>query len=111
MPTTLPGIPVARAREVLRQQDAILESFPEVVRVWGKAGRAETATDPAGLNMFETTITLKPTDQWPDPNRVLDPAVYSIWKERTLVRATASTEARIGSTAGYGGTAGSIPTQ
>jgi Cu(I)/Ag(I) efflux system membrane protein CusA/SilA len=65
MPTTLPGIPVARAREVLRQQDAILKTFPEVVHVWGKAGRAETATDPAGLDMFETTITLKPTEQWP----------------------------------------------
>ncbi len=64
MPTTLPGIPVARAREVLRQQDAILTAFPEVVHVWGKAGRAETATDPAGLDMFETTITLKPTEQW-----------------------------------------------
>jgi Cu(I)/Ag(I) efflux system membrane protein CusA/SilA len=65
MPTTLPGIPVARAREVLRQQDAILKAFPEVVHVWGKAGRAETATDPAGLDMFETTITLRRTDQWP----------------------------------------------
>ena len=65
MPTTLPGIPVARAREVLRQQDAILKSFPEVVHVWGKAGRAETATDPAGLDMFETTISLKPGNQWP----------------------------------------------
>jgi Cu(I)/Ag(I) efflux system membrane protein CusA/SilA len=64
MPTTLPGIPVARAREVVRQQDAILKAFPEVVHVWGKAGRAETATDPAGLDMFETTITLKPADQW-----------------------------------------------
>ena len=64
MPTTLPGIPVARAREVLRQQDAILKAFPEVVHVWGKAGRAETATDPAGFDMFETTITLKPTEQW-----------------------------------------------
>ena len=64
MPTSLPGIPVARAREVLRQQDAILKTFPEVEHVWGKAGRAETATDPAGLDMFETTITLKPTDQW-----------------------------------------------
>src|SRR4029079_15272179 len=50
---------------VVRQQDAILKSFPEVEHVWGKAGRAETATDPAGLDMFETTITLKPTDQWP----------------------------------------------
>jgi Cu(I)/Ag(I) efflux system membrane protein CusA/SilA len=64
MPTTLPGIPVARAREVVRQQDAILKTFPEVVHVWGKAGRAETATDPAGFDMFETTITLKPTEQW-----------------------------------------------
>jgi Cu(I)/Ag(I) efflux system membrane protein CusA/SilA len=64
MPTTLPGIPVARAREVVRQQDAILKSFPEVDHVWGKAGRAETATDPAGLDMFETTITLKPKEQW-----------------------------------------------
>ena len=64
MPTTLPGIPVARAREVLRQQDAILKTFPEVEHVWGKAGRAETATDPAGLDMFETTITLKPKTEW-----------------------------------------------
>ena len=64
MPTTLPGVSVARAREILRQQDAILASFPEVERVWGKAGRAETATDPAGFDMFETTITLKPKAQW-----------------------------------------------
>lgn len=64
MPTTLPGISVARARELLRQQDAILRSFPEVERVWGKAGRANTATDPAGLDMAETTITLKPESEW-----------------------------------------------
>ena len=64
MPTTLPGVSVARAREIVRQQDAILKSFPEVDHVWGKAGRAETATDPAGLDMFETTITLKPKAQW-----------------------------------------------
>jgi len=64
MPTTLPGLPVARAREILRQQDSILKSFPEVEHVWGKSGRANTATDPAGLDMFETTITLKPKDQW-----------------------------------------------
>ena len=66
MPTTLPGVSVARAREIVRQQDAILKSFPEVDHVWGKAGRAETATDPAGLDMFETTITLKPKKQWRD---------------------------------------------
>ncbi|HEX7981266.1 MAG TPA: CusA/CzcA family heavy metal efflux RND transporter [Gemmatimonadaceae bacterium] len=64
MPTTLPGIPVARAREILRQQDGILKSFPEVAHVWGKAGRAETATDPAGLDMFETTISLRPEREW-----------------------------------------------
>ena len=64
MPTTLPGLPVARAREILRQQDSILKSFPEVDHVWGKAGRANTATDPAGLDMIETTISLKPKDQW-----------------------------------------------
>ena len=64
MPTTLPGLRVARASEMLRQQDSILKSFPEVEHVWGKAGRANTATDPAGLDMFETTITLKPKEQW-----------------------------------------------
>ena len=64
MPTTLPGISVARAREILRIQDGILKGFPEVEHVWGKAGRANTATDPAGLDMFETTITLKPEAQW-----------------------------------------------
>jgi Cu(I)/Ag(I) efflux system membrane protein CusA/SilA len=64
MPTTLPGLPIARARELLRQQDAILASFPEVAQVWGKAGRANTATDPAGLDMFETTITLRPEGEW-----------------------------------------------
>ena len=55
---------VARAREILRIQDGILRAFPEVEHVWGKSGRANTATDPAGFDMFETTITLKPRDQW-----------------------------------------------
>ena len=64
MPTTLPGVSVARAREILRVQDGILKSFPEVDHVWGKAGRANTATDPAGLDMVETTITLKPESEW-----------------------------------------------
>ena len=64
MPTTLPGISIARAREILRIQDAALIKFPEVERVWGKAGRANTATDPAGLDMFETVITLKPEAAW-----------------------------------------------
>ena len=64
MPTTLPGVPVARVRELMRQQDSILKSFPEVASVWGKAGRANTATDPAGLDMIETTIALKPAREW-----------------------------------------------
>ena len=64
MPTTLPGVSVARAREILRIQDSVLKAFPEVEHVWGKAGRANTATDPAGLDMFETTITLKPESEW-----------------------------------------------
>ncbi len=64
MPTTLPGVSVARAREILKIQDGILKGFPEVDHAWGKAGRANTATDPAGLDMFETTITLKPESEW-----------------------------------------------
>ena len=64
MPVTLPGVSVARAREILRTQDGVLKRFPEVDHVWGKAGRATTATDPAGLDMFETTITLKPEAEW-----------------------------------------------
>ena len=65
MPTTFPGISPTEARAVLQQTDAIIHSFPEVATVFGKAGRAETATDPAPLDMFETTIVLKPRDQWP----------------------------------------------
>ena len=64
MPTTLPGVSVARAREILRIQDSLIKTFPEVASVWGKAGRANTATDPAGLDMFETTIMLTPEDRW-----------------------------------------------
>jgi len=64
MPTTLPGISVAESRAILQTQDRIIKSFPEVDHVWGKAGRASTATDPAGLDMFETTITLKPEREW-----------------------------------------------
>jgi len=64
MPTTLPGISVARQREVLRIQDSVLKQIPEVQSVWGKAGRSNTATDPAGLDMIETTITLKPQEEW-----------------------------------------------
>lgn len=64
MPTTLPGISITKARELLQQTDKIIKSFPEVESVFGKIGRAETATDPAPLTMIETTIRLKPRDQW-----------------------------------------------
>jgi len=64
MPTTLPGIGIAKASQILQQQDSILASIPEVASVFGKAGRAGTATDPAGLDMFETTITLRPKSEW-----------------------------------------------
>ena len=64
MPTTDPGISITKAKELLQQTDKIIKSFPEVSHVLGKIGRAETATDPAPLSMIETTITLKPEDQW-----------------------------------------------
>ncbi|GLK73441.1 efflux RND transporter permease subunit [Ancylobacter dichloromethanicus] len=64
MPTTLPGISVTKAAELLQTQDRIIKSFPEVETVYGKAGRALTATDPAPTEMFETIINLKPKDQW-----------------------------------------------
>ena len=64
MPTTLPGISITKAGELLQQTDRVIASFPEVENVFGKVGRAETATDPAPLSMIETTITLKPRDEW-----------------------------------------------
>ncbi|MDQ6981579.1 MAG: CusA/CzcA family heavy metal efflux RND transporter, partial [Mariprofundus sp.] len=67
MPTTYPGISITKAKELLQQTDKILSSFPEVHHVFGKVGRAETATDPAPLAMLETTVRLKPKAEWPDP--------------------------------------------
>jgi copper/silver efflux system protein len=64
MPTTLPGLSVTKAAELLQTQDKIIKSFPEVASVWGKAGRASTATDRAPTEMFETVINLKPENEW-----------------------------------------------
>lgn len=64
MPTTLPGVSPQKAKELLQQTDRIIKSFPEVESVFGKIGRAETATDPAPLSMVETTIILKPREEW-----------------------------------------------
>ncbi len=64
MPSALPGLSIGKAAELLQQTDRLIRTLPEVARVFGKAGRAETATDPAPLEMFETTIQFKPRDQW-----------------------------------------------
>ena len=64
MPTALPGLSAGKAAELLQQTDRLIRTVPEVASVYGKAGRAETATDPAPMEMFETTIQFKPKDQW-----------------------------------------------
>ncbi len=89
MPTTLPGISVAQASALLQTQDAILRQVPEVERVFGKAGRADTSTDPAPLSMAETTIILKPESQWRHKERwysnwlpsFLQPVVRPLWPD------------------------------
>jgi len=78
MPTTLPGISVAQAQELLIAQDKVLRAFPEVERVFGKAGRADTSTDPAPFSMFETTVVLKSEDEWR-----AKPRWYSDWPDWT----------------------------
>jgi copper/silver efflux system protein len=103
MPTTLPGISITKSAELLQTQDKIIRSFPEVASVFGKAGRANTATDPAPLEMFETVINLKPRSQWPagmDTDRLIAemdralqfPGVSNAWtmpiKARTDMLAT-----------------------
>jgi Cu(I)/Ag(I) efflux system membrane protein CusA/SilA len=65
MPSALPGLSADKASQLLQQTDKVLMQFPEVERVFGKVGRAETATDPAGLEMFETTVRFKPHSEWP----------------------------------------------
>ena len=69
MPTTFPGISIEEAKRALQLQDRVLRSFPEVASVFGKVGRAETATDPAPLTMVETTVRLKPAARVADGGR------------------------------------------
>ncbi len=69
MPTTYPGISITKAKELMQQTDKILMSFPEVHHVFGKVGRANTATDPAPLAMLETTVRLRDRSEWPDPTK------------------------------------------
>jgi len=90
MPTTLPGISVTQAHELLEAQDQVLKGFPEVERVFGKAGRADTSTDPAPFSMMETTVVLKPENEWRPKERWysswspewLKPVFRPIWPDR-----------------------------
>jgi copper/silver efflux system protein len=79
MPTTLPGLSVTKAAELVQTQDKIIKSFPEVASVWGKAGRASTATDPAPTEMFETVINLKPESEW-RPGMTIDKLIAEMDK-------------------------------
>jgi Cu(I)/Ag(I) efflux system membrane protein CusA/SilA len=90
MPTALPGLSAGKAAELLQQTDRLIKTLPEVHSVYGKAGRAESATDPAPLEMFETTIQFKPRDQWRPqmtPDRLVEeldrivrvPGLANIW--------------------------------
>ena len=85
MPSTLPGISIQEAQRLMQAQDAIIRRFPEVESVLGKAGRAETSTDPAPLSMMETTILLKPRSQWPKRH-----TWYSAWAPPWLLPALRS---------------------
>ncbi len=90
MPTALPGLSAAEASQLLQQTDRLIRTVPEVERVFGKAGRAETATDPAPLEMFETTIRLRPRSEWRPgmtPERIVEeldrvvrvPGLTNVW--------------------------------
>ena len=86
MPTTLPGISASEAARLLQVQDKILRTFPEVETVFGKAGRAETSTDPAPFSMAETTVVLKPASEWPHKPRWYSDKAPE-WLQRVLRRA------------------------
>jgi len=86
MPTTFPGLSAEQAEKSLQVQDKILMRFPEVARVYGKAGRADTPTDPAPLSMMETVVLLKPKAEWPER-----PRWYSSWAPHWLKGALATT--------------------
>ncbi|NLH50226.1 MAG: efflux RND transporter permease subunit [Myxococcales bacterium] len=89
MPTTLPGISVTAARDLLETQDRAIRSFPEVASVFGKAGRAETSTDPAPFSMMETTVILRPENEWRSKKRwysflpeILQAPFRLVWPDR-----------------------------
>ncbi|ALS99624.1 efflux RND transporter permease subunit [Lacimicrobium alkaliphilum] len=97
MPTTLPGVSAGKAAQLLQQTDRLIKQLPEVKTVFGKVGRAETATDPAPLTMLETTIQLKPRDQWREgmtleklkqelQNKVQFPGLTNAWVQPIKTR-------------------------
>jgi Cu(I)/Ag(I) efflux system membrane protein CusA/SilA len=79
MPSSLPGMSITKAAELLQTQDKIIKSFPEVASVYGKAGRANTATDPAPIEMFETVINLRPESEW-RPGMTMDKLIAELDK-------------------------------
>ncbi len=81
MPTTLPGLSIGKAKELLQQTDRLIATLPEVDRVFGKIGRADTATDPAPLTMIETLIQLKPESEW-RPGMTIDKLIAEL--DRTV---------------------------
>lgn len=83
MPATLPGLSVTKAAEIMQTQNKIIKSFPEVASVFGKAGRANTATDPAPMEMFETVINLKPESEW-RPDMTIDKLISELDKALQL---------------------------
>ena len=95
MPTTFPGISPTKAREVLQQTDQIIRSFAEVHHVFGKMGRAETATDPAPMDMIETTIMLKPESEWPVVDITNDAGKIIAHRRRTVDELTQAMNAAV----------------
>jgi Cu(I)/Ag(I) efflux system membrane protein CusA/SilA len=95
MPTTFPGISPTKARELLQQTDRIIRTFPEVREVFGKMGRAETATDPAPMDMIETTIELKPEADWPATDIVDDTGRVIAHRRRTVDELTQAMNAAL----------------
>ena len=84
MPSALPGLSADKASQLMQQTDKLLMQFPEVERVFGKAGRAESATDPAGLEMFETTIRFKPHAEWPEPGKTQEQLIDEMNQRLTI---------------------------
>ena len=95
MPTTFPGLSPTKAREVLQQTDQMIRAFPEVHQVFGKIGRAETATDPAPMDMIETTIMLKPEEEWPAVDIRDDAGNVIAHRRRTIDELTSTLNATV----------------